>query len=234
MGRINLTECGIRYMANTTEMEEFRRLWGWNGSVRGIQKHPLSQISYEGCRKLCGGGNDYYAWEVTSSTITTWVLPIVGVLLQAPFESNATWRTVLTICRWMGSPMSSLSYVLWNIKVSDRCALMVDMACKYDEQPPQKSDFSSFRDSFYILTVMNQYTMKRSVSMAKEAEGLLRIVLFGRDLPLKNTGKSLRGLRRILAQELRETRRRGVVPVFVSTLWFFFAMGLSIQQGMSL
>lgn len=105
------------------------------------------------------------------------------------------------------------------------------MASKFDEFPDRKSDFGSFRDSLYILTVMNQYTMKRSVSIQKEAEGLLRIVLFSKDLKLKDTDKSLRQTRRILARELREGRRRGVVPVLVSFGWFIFALALSIQQA---
>ena len=63
----------------------------WNGSVKGIPKNTSTQISYEGCLALCGHGNDYYAWSQASQTITTWVLPIVGIILQAPFESNAFW-----------------------------------------------------------------------------------------------------------------------------------------------
>ncbi|KAK0322663.1 hypothetical protein LTR82_006119 [Friedmanniomyces endolithicus] len=39
----------------------------------------------------------------------------------------------------------------------------------------------------------------------------------------------LNSMRQELAQELRESRRKGVVPVFVSTLWFVFALAISIQ-----
>lgn len=46
------------------------------------------------------------------------------------------------------------------------------------------SHFSTIRDSFYLLSVMNQYTMRTSVRRKKEAEGLLRIVLFSKDLRL--------------------------------------------------
>jgi hypothetical protein len=105
------------------------------------------------------------------------------------------------------------------------------MASKYDEYPARKTDFGSFRDSFYILTVMNQYSMKRSASIQKEAEGLLRIALFSKDLKLKNTEKTLRQTRRILARELREGRKRGVVPVLASFGWFLFALAISIQSA---
>ena len=33
-----------------------------------------------------------------ANTITTWVLPIIGLLVQAPFESNKAWETVLSLC----------------------------------------------------------------------------------------------------------------------------------------
>ena len=118
--RTNFTECGIHYLDN----RELSWVYGYNGSTRGIHHNFSSQVTYRGCKDLCGSGVDYYSWSTASATITTWLLPIVGMLLQAPFESNAFWRTMLAICRWVGSPMASLSYILWNIKVSGKCALM--------------------------------------------------------------------------------------------------------------
>ena len=95
------------------------------------------------------------------------------------------------------------------------------MATAYEDRlPGEDSDFSSMRDSFYILMNLNQYKMKSLISMTKESEGLLRIVLFSRDLRLKGTKRTLRQLREKLARELRSNRRKGVVPVFISTMWF--------------
>jgi len=109
---------------------------------------------------------------------------------------------------------------------------MVDMSTRYDETiPNEDSNFGSIRDSFYILICMNQYVMKPVVSLKKEAEGLLRIVLFSKDLRLLNDNKTLDQRRRKLAQSLRCGRRRGVVPVYISTLWFIFALALSIQTA---
>lgn len=209
MGRINFTECGARFKSNTTLQD----LWGWTGPVVMIEPNHRTQISRAGCHHVCGHGADYYPWEDASQTITTWLLPVVGTLLQAPFESNATKRTMLAIARWCGSPIASLSYVLWNIKVSAKAAVMVDMAVEYDQTPELKTDFGSMRDSMYLLLAMNQYTLKDEVvSSSKEAEGLLRIVLFSRDLRLTDTNMPLRKIRRILANELRQMRRRGAVP----------------------
>ena len=91
-----------------------------------------------------------------ANTITTWVLPIIGLIVQAPWESNQARETILALFRYMGSPISVLSYVLWNIKVSGKAALIVDMSVKYDEYPAEGTEFSGIRDSMYILCVMNQ------------------------------------------------------------------------------
>lgn len=209
MGKVSFDQCAIQFRNNAT----LQSLWGWNGTIVGLERNHTTQISRAGCIHVCGAGTAYYPWAEVSQTITTWILPVVGTLLQAPFESNAAKRTFLAITRWVGSPIASLSYVLWNIKVSAKAALMVDMAVKFDETPDLESDFGSMRDSMYLLLAMNQYTLKDEVvSSSKEAEGLLRIVLFSKDLKLTDTKKSLREMRRILAREVREMRRRGAVP----------------------
>lgn len=149
---------------NLTNLTQF----SYNGSVHG----PLSRlddkkrtiVTLEGCRKICGTGSDYYEWKNSSATITTWVLPVVGLLLQAPYESNEFWRTVRALARWLGNPVASLSYTLWNIKVTSKCAMIVDMATTYEHipglfdegAPGQLSQFAQIRDSMYILSVMNQ------------------------------------------------------------------------------
>jgi hypothetical protein len=115
----NFTKCAADYLAGSPNPQ-----YAWTGLVKGIPANPSTQVSYEGCLALCGHGNDWYEWNQASQTITTWILPIVGMLLQAPLESNAFWHTILAIARWIGSPISSLSYILWNISISGKCALM--------------------------------------------------------------------------------------------------------------
>lgn len=111
-------------------------------------------------------------------------------------------------------------------------ALLVDMSIPYSEYPVyEDSHFSSMRDSMYILMNMNQYTMKHLGGKQKEAEGLLRIVLFSKDLKLIETSSTLREVRQELAKSLRHGRRKGVVPVFISTMWFLFSLAISIQGG---
>lgn len=104
------------------------------------------------------------------------------------------------------------------------------MAVPYNDRSSfEDSDLGNIRDSLFILMNMNQYIMKPMASMTKEAEGLLRIVLFSKDLRLLSTHKTLKEVRRELAHMLRERRRRGVVPVFISTGWFLFSLAISIQ-----
>lgn len=73
--------------------------------------------------------------------------------------------------------------------------------------------------------------MRPSLSVTREAEGLLRIVLFSKDLQLLDKNTRLATERQRLAKDLREARKRGVVPVFISTLWFLFSLAISIQSG---
>ena len=64
-----------------------------------------------------------------------------------------------------------------------------------------------------------------------ESERLLRLALFSNLLPLNgsNDSEALVKRRTDLAQNFREGRKKGVVPIFVSFLWFLFALVLSVQ-----
>jgi hypothetical protein len=119
MSLTNFTQCGQLYMSNDTLIARYN----YSGEVVNVPANPRTQITYAGCTALCGSGSEYYPWVEISATVTTWVLPILGTLLQAPFESNAFWRTVKAINRWIGSPISSLASILWDIEVSGKCAL---------------------------------------------------------------------------------------------------------------
>lgn len=233
---INFTLCGDTFL-NTSGPGGSSRQYSYNGTVYGVLAHSSKQpplISFEGCQKLCGTGNEYYAWDDIANTITTWLLPIVGMLLQAPYESNQFRQTLLAIIRWVGSPIASLSYILWNIKVTGRCAMMVDMATRYEDVPGPESDFANMRDSMLILSVMNQYST-RFRTCGQAAEKLLRIALFSNSLQLSSVADenrtSLVMRRRKLATTLRNGRKRGIVPVFITVMWFLFALAISIQSA---
>jgi hypothetical protein len=224
---MNLTSCGEKFSSSPNW-----QLYGYWSNDTGL---PGEQrvISRSGCQALCGLGADTYDWMSIANSIATWVFPIIGILLQAPFESNNTKGTLSSLLRWLGSPISSLSYIFWNIKVSGRAALIVDMATRYKERPQMESDFAGIRDSFYILTVMNQYTINRKMRTPAYgpdvAEKLLRTVLF--DDILKVNKEGLPELRKRTASSLRQSRKQGVVAVFISMGWFLFSLAISIQAG---
>ena len=124
----NFTACAAYFNNNVTQ--DVLDKYTYNGTVYGILRDtslPSALITLDGCRAICGTGNDYYPWATASATISTWVLPLIGLLLQAPYESNAFFRTLYAMARWVGSPIASLSYMFWAIKISAKCALMVDM-----------------------------------------------------------------------------------------------------------
>ena len=131
--------------------------------------------------------------------------------------------------------------------------MMVDMATQYDEFPDADSHFAQMRDSLYILSVMNQcefslepfewliltaraFTDLINPDLTEQegsmiaAEKLLRIALFSDELPM-TTEFSLTDRRKKLAGTIRAFRKKGVIPVFVSTLWFLLALALSIQTA---
>lgn len=113
------------------------------------------------------------------------------------------------------------------------------MSVRYDHRNlptlSNRTDFASMRDSFYILINMNMFAIKPVVALRQEAEGLLRIALFSKDLRLIKTkdGRdiTLEKERQELAFELRSRRRRSVVPVFISTMWFLFSLAISIESS---
>ena len=163
--------------------------------------------------------------------------------------------TILTLFRWVGSPIAAMSYIFWNIKVTGKAALMIDMATKYDEYPPESSEFSIMRDSMYILCIMNQcgYSFaatgityfdawreantptKDSIKPSLppvESERLLRLVLFSNLIQLngsKDPRDNIVARRTEMARSMREGRKKGVIPLFISFLWFVFALALSIE-----
>lgn len=71
---------------------------------------------------------------------------------------------------------------------------------------------------------MNQYSV-RSGLPAIEAEKLLRVALFSDTLKLKeDETETLIQVRQKLAYRLRAGRRQGLVPVFLSTIWWMFGL----------
>lgn len=121
-------------------------------------------------------------------------------------------------------------------------------------------DYRELRDSMFILATMDQFELKNALmdnngTASKEFSSLLRMALFSKDLvippeaelaessqetspagivdiPKPRSAKRLQKMRRKLAMAIRARRHKAVVPLFISTLWFLFAVGLGILGGM--
>ncbi|CUS13981.1 unnamed protein product [Tuber aestivum] len=110
------------------------------GPVRGLSnkaENPVLLLTLAACEKHCGSGSTLHCWETTADTVTTWVLPLVGLVLQAPFESNNFWGTLWLVFRWLGSPIVSMMYILWNIGATRKCAIMLDMSIVIGSENPE-------------------------------------------------------------------------------------------------
>lgn len=110
---------------------------------------------------------------------------------------------------------------------------LTEQATKYEETPTEGSQYSQIRDSMYILSVMNQYTIKQRMP-SQEAERLLRIALFSDSLQLEAVEgqyNTIVSRRRELAKAIREGRKKGIVPVFISQMWFLFSLAITLESG---
>lgn len=69
---------------------------------------------------------------------------------------------------------------------------------------------------------------------AQGGEKLLRIALFSNTLRITSKYRVVQTLmerRQSLAGTLRSTRKRGVVPVYISLAWFMFSLALSVEDA---
>jgi hypothetical protein len=124
---VDFNVCMQVFQTNATLRNQFLYTGGLQGIYNTLNSSKLPLlITYAGCRDVCGITPEYYSWEEASSTISNNVLPMLLLLLQAPYESNQFMATLLALARWLGNPVTSLSYILWNIRVTGRCAAMVD------------------------------------------------------------------------------------------------------------
>lgn len=246
---LSFEECNSVFVDNETNLA----LYSYTGSVFDGNSSDKPYITIEGCRKLCGPQPHYYEWDAMAFTLTTWVLPIMGLLLGmpryvqlfaitclptigAPFEPNQFLLTMHAFVRWLGSPLASLSAILWNIKLTGKCSMLLDLSTHYHELPSATSNFSDLRNSFIILSIMNQYEISADIKSRQDsvhAERLVRLALFARwTVPhptVVDSTITTMDLRAKLAYDILIRRRRGVVPNVLTYLWFVFAIVISIQ-----
>lgn len=60
----NFGVCAAEYLNNKTLVS----LYNYTGPTPLIPQNPLTQINYEGCKKLCGTGPQLYTWIEAAAT----------------------------------------------------------------------------------------------------------------------------------------------------------------------
>jgi hypothetical protein len=121
--------------------------------------------------------------------------------------------------------MSSIAATMWNIHVTRKCAIVVDMITRLDQKTGTEVEgFWAMRDSIFLLSVINQYNINKNrlFGRERETELLIRQGIFRADL---------KGVRAAMAERIRRDGRHSVVPLFISLLWFTISMILSIIQA---
>ena len=88
-----------------------------------------------------------------------------------------------------------------------------------------------YADGTCFTDLINHDLVKNKATMIA-AEKLLRVALFSDELPMTaESTASLTEQRKELAGTIRAFRKKGVIPVFVSTLWFLLALAISVQSS---
>ena len=211
-----LEECGQAWREAVYQNQAWALKLLYRGPVRGLKpgQQPPPLIKYSDCVGLCGSSYQLYSWATISDTVTTWILPLAGgLLLQAPFESNQRLSTIFVICRWLGSPIACLMAMFWNMKITGRCALLLDMCVAIDQtgssfehswgktcndfwehlkvnftlNPPAlesleenqaQDSFGQFRDSLYILSVLNQFMLNERAFEHEDTRNVKRLIQY--------------------------------------------------------
>lgn len=208
-------------------------LSGFNGQSAD---RPIT-ITRQACIDYCGTSSDYNTVVAAFQVLTTWVLPVLGLMGQLPYESlsHNKWRNAEAFINWIGAPAAVLTTTLWNIITIGKCQSMASMSGGQTREV--------ITDALYILSCINQYEYPRKepypsdklLYMARD-QALLRGVLFPYIIDTRINDlqrKKLEDITKLVGFHLRLQRRRGVYPIYIGVLWFGVAFGLSIALAFS-
>lgn len=76
----NWSSCVNEFYSNTTQID----LYTYQDPVRWGSPNG-TYITTAGCKAVCGSRPHVFQWDAIAFTLTTWVIPIVGLLMS---ESN--------------------------------------------------------------------------------------------------------------------------------------------------
>ncbi|KAK4446090.1 hypothetical protein QBC34DRAFT_357047 [Podospora aff. communis PSN243] len=202
------------------------------GPIRGLdQSYPrtnISAITYNGCLAICGGG---LGASDPVSVLSTWIFPLT-IFLNLPYDSLHFRKfrgTASAVLNWLGCPQAALTATIQNFLQTKSAVDLVKTTDIHRVGP-------RWTDALFVLTCLNQF--KTVTAMDYDATNrFLHLLLYGLFRPatrysleteLEETEQRLiRELLAELAFQLRLTRRRGVIPVYLTTVAFLLALAVS-------
>jgi hypothetical protein len=120
---LTFTNCLVEFQTSSTLFKQY----AFHGTVWEPQPDGL-YITKQGCNDICGINPKLYDWNDSSQAITRWVLPMLGMLLSAPFVSNEFRNILRATLRWTGSPIMSLKRVFCSLELKSNCCRWLDMS----------------------------------------------------------------------------------------------------------
>jgi hypothetical protein len=168
---------------------------------------------------------------------------MLALFSNLPFESISKKKlrhTLEALVNWIGSPQSAFTTTMFNIYQIQECKNHV-------RSGPLRQNYM---DSYFVLSCINQYYYPRYATTftnkveAKKLEERRNLALFyglfrPLSMPVTPNEKTdipqdineTRFLVANLANHLRMLRRRGVIPMTISIVWFFIAFIMSLVQA---
>jgi len=225
----NFTQCAADFQSifnnSTNETKSDLAKYIWERRPRHLKSTNIPFLmTLDGCYKFCGADPQYYGPYIAFATVTTWILPVLALVTQLPFESSKTNKLHIlqSLLYWCGSPAIAIGTTLFNIHCISKCASYTTL---------NNRKMNRRNRIFYVLSVLNQYqypTITDNICAIDRDEALF----YGLFHPLsqeddQSVAKS-RDLITMLAFQLRMSRRKMVYPVAITIIWFLIAFIFSV------
>lgn len=174
-----------------------------------------------GCLKICGKRTDRVTTRSALEMVATWIFPL-AIVFNLPYDSLHQKKrrgTIQTVLNWAGSPQTTLTHTIWNVRQIRHC------------HRKAKSGNHLDKDAYYVLSCLGQFELPHYREKAKNdkfynalAYGLFRPLSNSHDADYYYTARLLS----MVAFQLRMLRRRGVIPTLLSLLTFIAAFVFSL------
>jgi hypothetical protein len=186
-----------------------------------------------GCRSICRESVVVDAGLSVTAILTRWMVPLCIITsLGGGLVGQSSWREIADIIvRWIGSPQRVLTGMIFSLHQMHHC----------HQQATRWGRCRSWDDTYYVLSVVNQFRFPAAVADAGRREinnRFMKALIFGLFRPLSDRendkcsdGRDVQYTRQLLsvvASRLRMLRRRSLIPVLLGLILWFISFLLSI------